>query len=117
MAVLFLSPSENAEQWRDMLLRFDPNIDFRCWPETGRVEEIEFALVWRPPACIRATRSEMLRSLVLVTVPEMVSVASSVVASRGFMPVMSSRSQSRLPCCVVCCCVADAGRAAPPSNA
>ncbi|WP_119461196.1 2-hydroxyacid dehydrogenase [Rhodospirillaceae bacterium SYSU D60014] len=50
MAVLFLSPSENAEQWRDMLLRFDPNIDFRCWPETGRIEEIEFALVWRPPA-------------------------------------------------------------------
>jgi glyoxylate/hydroxypyruvate reductase A len=52
MATLFLSPTasaEAAEQWRDLLLRLDPTIDFRRWPDTGPVEEIEFALVWCPP--------------------------------------------------------------------
>lgn len=53
MALLFLNPHESAEaaeRWRQLMLRLDPTIDFRRWPETGAIEEIEFAMVWRPPA-------------------------------------------------------------------
>ncbi len=49
MAVLFCSLEEEPERWRGPLLAADPGLDFRVWPATGPVEDIEFALVWKHP--------------------------------------------------------------------
>jgi len=39
--------SEDAPQWRALLTRLVPDIDFRVWPDIGRAEEIEFILAWK----------------------------------------------------------------------
>lgn len=49
MALLFLSKIDRAEWWRQELGRRVPDLEVRVWPETGAHEDIEFALVWRPP--------------------------------------------------------------------
>ena len=49
MALLFLSPDDPAEAWRDELMRRMPELDVRLWPEVGDPAEVEAALVWRPP--------------------------------------------------------------------
>lgn len=48
-AVLFRSPNDSAEAWRQSLTARIPDIDFRAWPEVGDPSEIEFALVWKVP--------------------------------------------------------------------
>ena len=52
MALLFHSPDEDAQAWRQALLRRAPDLDVRVWPELGELAEIDAALVWR-----RAARS------------------------------------------------------------
>ena len=50
MIVLYNCPgmmSEDAPQWRALLTRLVPDIDFRVWPDIGRAEEIEFILAWK----------------------------------------------------------------------
>ena len=49
MALLFLSPDDPADLWRQEISSRMPELDFRIWPEIGEPEEIEVALVWRPP--------------------------------------------------------------------
>lgn len=49
MTLLFLSDADRAEWWRQELGRRVPGLDMRVWPETGAREDIEFALVWKPP--------------------------------------------------------------------
>jgi glyoxylate/hydroxypyruvate reductase A len=49
MALMFLSPDDPAEAWRDVLLARVPELDFRIWPDVGDPAEIDLALVWRPP--------------------------------------------------------------------
>ena len=49
MALMFLSPDDPAELWRDELLARLPDLDVRIWPQVGDPGEIELALVWRPP--------------------------------------------------------------------
>jgi glyoxylate/hydroxypyruvate reductase len=39
--------SEDAPQWRALLTRMEPKIEFRVWPEVGKPEEIEFILAWK----------------------------------------------------------------------
>jgi len=49
--VLYNSPGDDAAEvaaWRGYIEAYDPAIDFRVWPETGPVEEIEYALAWLP---------------------------------------------------------------------
>jgi glyoxylate/hydroxypyruvate reductase A len=51
MAILFNSPQDDAgefEAWRKPMAAVDPNIDLRIWPDVGRVEDIDYALVWLP---------------------------------------------------------------------
>ncbi len=50
MALMFLSPDDPAELWRDELRARMPELEVRIWPEVGDVAEIDTALVWRPPA-------------------------------------------------------------------
>jgi glyoxylate/hydroxypyruvate reductase A len=49
--VLYNSPGDDPADvaaWRGYLAAYDPAIDFRVWPETGRPEEIDYALAWLP---------------------------------------------------------------------
>ncbi len=49
MALLFSSPDDPAEAWRDELHARMPELEVRIWPDVGDPAEIEVALVWRPP--------------------------------------------------------------------
>ncbi len=37
------------ENWKSAFLKQDPGLDIRIWPNTGKPEDITFALVWHPP--------------------------------------------------------------------
>lgn len=47
--LLFRSPSDPAAAWITALRRHDPGLDIRVWPDTGAVEDIEYALIWASP--------------------------------------------------------------------
>ena len=49
MALLFLSPDDPAEPWREELRARMPELEVRIWPAIGDPGEIEIALVWRAP--------------------------------------------------------------------
>jgi glyoxylate/hydroxypyruvate reductase len=49
VALMFLSPDDPAEAWRAELQARIPGLEVRIWPEVGDPDEIEIALVWRPP--------------------------------------------------------------------
>lgn len=49
MALLFISHVDSPEDWKRAFAKFMPGLEVRAWPETGRVDDIEVALVWRPP--------------------------------------------------------------------
>ena len=47
--VLYNSPRDDEAEvaaWRGYITAYDPAIDFRNWPETGPVEEIDYVLAW-----------------------------------------------------------------------
>ncbi len=46
--LLFSSGADRDDWWRETLLEQIPDLDFRVWPETGAVEQIDYALVWKP---------------------------------------------------------------------
>jgi glyoxylate/hydroxypyruvate reductase A len=50
MAVLFISPREDAQPWRAAFKRLAPDLEFRVWPEAGPSDGVEFILAWKPPA-------------------------------------------------------------------
>jgi len=50
LALLFLSEADPPDDWRSVLLKEMPDLDFRVWPDqVGASEDIDVALVWRPP--------------------------------------------------------------------
>lgn len=49
MALLFYSATDHAGDWVAELNRQMPELDVRVWPDTGPVERIRYALVWKPP--------------------------------------------------------------------
>lgn len=49
MALIFRSEIDRADSWRDALARHMPELEFRDWDAPGEVDDIEFALVWKPP--------------------------------------------------------------------
>ena len=48
--ILFATTEENPERWTTELRRHAPQLDLRIWPDVGQVEDIEYAIVARPPA-------------------------------------------------------------------
>jgi glyoxylate/hydroxypyruvate reductase A len=48
--LLFYSPVDAPEPWRDALTRALPGLDFRVWPDASDSQEVQYALVWKPPA-------------------------------------------------------------------
>ena len=49
MALLFISNDDSPVEWQDALTSFDPDLDFRTWPDLGTASDIEIALVWKQP--------------------------------------------------------------------
>ncbi len=49
MALLFKSDIDRGDSWRRVLLELEPELDLREWPEIGDPNDIEYALVWKPP--------------------------------------------------------------------
>ena len=49
MALLFHSEVDDPEEWRAELGKLVPSLDLRVWPDIGRPEEIDLALIWRAP--------------------------------------------------------------------
>lgn len=47
--LLFRSPSDPAERWRAALQREMPELEVRVWPDAGRPDDIDYALVWASP--------------------------------------------------------------------
>jgi glyoxylate/hydroxypyruvate reductase A len=50
MVLVFYSDVDDPRPWRSALTQAIPELGFRVWPDVGQLEEIEYALVWRPPA-------------------------------------------------------------------
>ncbi len=48
-AVLLSSIEENIPRWTQELRKNAPHLDLRIWPDVGTEEDIEFAIVARPP--------------------------------------------------------------------
>lgn len=55
MALIFRSEIDRVDLWRDALARHMPELEFRDWDAPGAAEEIEFALVWKPPRGVLRT--------------------------------------------------------------
>ncbi len=49
MSILFYSETDAPEPWRKALARGLPEMEFRVWPDVGMLEEVSYALVWKPP--------------------------------------------------------------------
>jgi len=49
LCIVFQSDTDDPGPWREALTRALPRLDFRVWPQAGRLEEIDYALVWKPP--------------------------------------------------------------------
>ncbi len=48
MALILKTGSDRGPWWRAEFEKALPDLEFRQFPDTGRVEDIEFALVWQP---------------------------------------------------------------------
>jgi glyoxylate/hydroxypyruvate reductase A len=49
VTILFYSEIDSAEPWREAFARDLPRIPFRVWPDSGPLEGVRYALVWKPP--------------------------------------------------------------------
>lgn len=49
MALLFQAQGWDLTPWRDTLHRQGGELDIRFWPQIGDSQDIEYALVWKPP--------------------------------------------------------------------
>lgn len=50
MRVAFFSDYDDPDEWRRHLAPLVPGLDLRSWPDVGPADEVEAALVYRPPA-------------------------------------------------------------------
>ncbi len=55
MALLFKSDVDRAEPWSEALKKHAPELEVRIWPDAGEAEEIDYALVWKPPRGLMAS--------------------------------------------------------------
>ncbi len=55
MALVFKSDVDRAELWSEALKNLAPELEMRTWPDTGDAEEIDYALVWKPPRGLMAS--------------------------------------------------------------
>ncbi|HEY0955990.1 MAG TPA: glyoxylate/hydroxypyruvate reductase A [Roseateles sp.] len=49
MSVLYRSDSPRAAAWARLFAEQAPDVDFRIWPDAGRLEDIEYLISWQAP--------------------------------------------------------------------
>jgi glyoxylate/hydroxypyruvate reductase A len=49
-ALLFISPQDASGVWPEALARAMPALELRVWPDAGERADIQYAVVWKPPA-------------------------------------------------------------------
>jgi glyoxylate/hydroxypyruvate reductase A len=49
MALVFSSPVDDPKPWLAAFARELPDLEVRVWPNVAKLDDIEFALVWKPP--------------------------------------------------------------------
>jgi glyoxylate/hydroxypyruvate reductase A len=47
MALMFFSEYDDPREWKEHLVALMPDLDVRIWPDLGRLEDIDCALVWK----------------------------------------------------------------------
>jgi glyoxylate/hydroxypyruvate reductase A len=65
MTILYYSEADSAEPWREAFARELPLIPFRVWPDSGPLESVRYALVWKPPRGFLAQFPELRAILAL----------------------------------------------------
>lgn len=50
MALVIIAPNMDLDEWVRHIRRLEPGIDLRIWPDTGNPDDIDFAMVYTPPA-------------------------------------------------------------------
>lgn len=55
MALLIVFSKLKPDSYQRALAEFDGKLDIRVWPETGALEDIRYALVWKPEAGVLAS--------------------------------------------------------------
>lgn len=49
MRILYRSDAPRAAAWARYFAEHAPDIDFRVWPDTGKLDEIEYLIAWQAP--------------------------------------------------------------------
>jgi glyoxylate/hydroxypyruvate reductase A len=49
-ALLFISPQDASGVWPEALARAMPALELRVWPAAGERADVQYAVVWKPPA-------------------------------------------------------------------
>jgi glyoxylate/hydroxypyruvate reductase len=52
--LVYKADQERGREWREILARDAPGIEFRMWPDTGPADEVDYLVVWQPPPDLRA---------------------------------------------------------------
>lgn len=55
MTLLFYSLSDSQPDWTSAIAKVMPGESLRIWPDMGSPEDIEFAIVWKPPPGLLAS--------------------------------------------------------------
>lgn len=50
MSILYRSDAPRAAAWASFFAEHAPDLDFRVWPDTGNLEEVEYLIAWQAPA-------------------------------------------------------------------
>ena len=52
--LVYKADQERGREWREILARDAPDIEFRMWPDTGPADEVNYLVVWQPPSDLHA---------------------------------------------------------------
>lgn len=54
MVALFVSDTDRGDWWSQELTARMPSLEVRVWPDAGDLDDIEYLIVWKPPAGLLA---------------------------------------------------------------
>jgi glyoxylate/hydroxypyruvate reductase len=50
MSILYRSDAKRAAAWASYFAEHAPDLDFRVWPDAGKLDEVEYLIAWQAPA-------------------------------------------------------------------
>lgn len=53
--LVYKGDPDRGREWRDILARDAPDIEFRLWPDIGDPNTVDYAMVWEPPSDLFST--------------------------------------------------------------